>query len=96
MIASAVLPPRLLTEAMAAEYLGGLPIAAMKRVQVGRVTIAGKLRWDRFALDAWLDALRSGAPQSPPIPAEDSPDAALARFLARQQGAERLQDAPRG
>ncbi|HZR87924.1 MAG TPA: hypothetical protein VFB02_14030 [Bradyrhizobium sp.] len=49
--------PRLLTDAEAAAYLS-LPKAALARVPIGRVSIAGRIRWDRVALDAWLDGLR--------------------------------------
>lgn len=80
--------PRLLTEQAAAEYLS-IPRAAMKKVAAGRTPIAGKIRWDRVALDAWLDEQR-GVQAKSELPAnEDSPDAALQRF------SERFEDAPR-
>lgn len=46
--------PRLLTDAQAAAYLN-LPLRALARIVRGRVLICGKARWDRLALDAWLD-----------------------------------------
>jgi hypothetical protein len=79
--------PRLLTERAAAAYLS-LPVAAMKRLQAGRVTLDGKVRWDRRALDEWLDALRGARPQSANQNAS-GPDAALAQFLADTQDASR-------
>jgi hypothetical protein len=72
--------PRLLDADAAAAYLS-LPVAAVKRLAAGRVTIDGRVRWDRVALDAWLDERRGAGVQSPanenPSPAE----AALARFI---------------
>jgi hypothetical protein len=82
------LAPRLLTEQAAAEYLS-LPKAAMKLVRAGRTAIAGKVRWDRLALDAWLDEQRGVVAQLEPV-GEDTPEAALDRFLDRRD-----QDAPR-
>ncbi len=80
--------PRLLTEQAAADYLS-LPRASMKKVAAGRTTIAGRVRWDREALDAWLDEQHGTGAKMPDPPADDSPDAALLRF------AERFEDAPR-
>jgi hypothetical protein len=79
--------PRLLTEQAAADYLS-LPRTAMKQVRAGRTAIAGKVRWDRMALDAWLDEQRGVAAQLPA--ADDAPEAALDRFLSRRD-----EDAPR-
>lgn len=45
---------RLLTDEQAANYLS-LPLASMKRMAVGRVVVDGRVRWDRNAIDAWLD-----------------------------------------
>jgi len=80
--------PRLLTEQAAADYLS-LPRACMKKVAAGRTAIAGRVRWDRIALDAWLDEQRGVEAKLSPPPAEDSPDAALQRF------SERFENAPR-
>lgn len=88
----ASLPPRLLTEEQAADYLGGLPLTAVRRLNFGRVLIEGRVRFDRAALDAHLDRL-SGLACDPPPPAAagdpDDADAALARFLAVQTDAAR-------
>lgn len=46
--------PRLLTDQQAAAYLS-VPVATMKRLLTGRIIIEGRVRWDRRALDAWLD-----------------------------------------
>jgi hypothetical protein len=62
----------------AANYLS-LPVATFLRLGVGRVQVGAKIRFDRFALDRWLDEDRSNAPKSAPEE-EDSPDDALARF----------------
>ena len=80
--------PRLLTERAAAEYLS-LPLAAMKRLQAGRVVLDGRVRWDRLALDEWLDGLRGLKPQSPANQNASGADAALAQFLADSQDAAR-------
>jgi len=45
---------RLLTLDEAAAYLA-IPKAAVKRIPVHPVNVGGRLRWDRVALDAWLD-----------------------------------------
>lgn len=79
--------PRLLTERAAAAYLS-LPLAAMKRVQAGRVVLDGRVRWDRKALDDYLDALR-GATPTVANSNLSGPDAALAQFLADTQDAAR-------
>ena len=81
--------PRLLTEQAAADYLS-IPKACMKKVASGRTTIAGRVRWDRQALDAWLDEQHGVEAKMPDPPADDSPDAALQRF------SERFENAPRG
>jgi hypothetical protein len=79
--------PRLLTERAAAAYLS-LPLAAMKRVQAGRVVLDGRVRWDRKALDDYLDGLR-GAKLTVANSNLSGPDAALAQFLADTQDAAR-------
>ena len=45
---------RLMTLEDAAAYLA-IPKAAVKRLPVHPVNVGGRLRWDRNALDAWLD-----------------------------------------
>lgn len=77
------LTPRLLPEALAAAYLA-LPVASMARLTVGRVLIDGKLRWDRLALDAWLDDLRGLGVPSPANSNLTKGDQALDRWLADQ------------
>lgn len=80
--------PRLLTERALAEYLS-LPLTCARKVMAGRVMLEGRVRWDRLALDAWLDGLRGGAPQSPANTNASGPDAALAHFLADTKNAAR-------
>lgn len=80
--------PRLLTERAAAAYLS-LPLTAMKRLQAGRVVLDGRVRWDRRALDEWLDVLRGAKPQSAANANLSGPDAALAQFLADTHDAAR-------
>ena len=80
--------PRLLTERAVAEYLS-LPITAVRKVMAGRLVLEGRIRWDRQALDAWLDAMRGGAPSSVANTNLSGPDAALAQFLADTQNAAR-------
>ncbi len=71
----------------------------MRLVLVGRTLIAGKVRWDRLALDAHLDELSGIAAKSPTTAGEDDADAALERFFGRPDHSSRrssgLQD-PRG
>lgn len=79
----APIPRRLLKEDEVADYLGDIPVAEVTRQGIGRVLIGRYARYDRFAIDAWLDA-RSGlapATESMNIP-EDDAEAALARFQA--------------
>ena len=74
-------PPRLLTMTQAAAYLG-LPVSAFSGPPIEVVKSAGRRRYDRAALDAFVDAL-SGQIGPPP---EDDPQAALDRFLASPKG----------
>ncbi|KQW79757.1 helix-turn-helix domain-containing protein [Brevundimonas sp. Root1279] len=71
------IPPRLLSEDQAAEYLG-IPKAEIVRQGIGRVPFGRYVRYDRRALDAHLDALSGLASQSAN---DDTPDAAFDRFL---------------
>lgn len=80
--------PRLLDETAAAEYLS-LPIGSLRRIAHGRILIGGRPRWDRLALDAWLDALGGLAPHSRSPQADNDPEAAFDRSHPR------LADAPR-
>jgi hypothetical protein len=79
---------RLLTDRAVADYLS-LPLTCARKVMAGRVMLEGKIRWDRVALDAWLDALRGSAPHAPANANMTGPDAALAQFLAGSQDAAR-------
>jgi hypothetical protein len=83
--------PRLLDDRAAAAYLS-LPVAALKRLRQGRVIIDGRTRWDRFALDAWLDEQRgvvapSAAGRRPAN--QDDAEAALDRWTANKAHAAR-------
>jgi len=80
--------PRLLDQAAAAAYLS-LPLAAVKRLASGRVMIDGRVRWDRVALDAWLDAQRGVTTQLPANQNLSDADAALARFRQAKNRAPR-------
>ncbi len=87
--APAPIAPRLLTAREAAAYLQ-LPVKTFERLRLGRVALGAAVRYDRFALDAHLDALSGLPPQSGPTPAarapsadNDDPEAALDRFMAR-------------
>lgn len=73
--------PRLLTERALADYLS-LPVTRARQVMAGRIVLEGRVRWDRVALDAWLDGQRRDAPQLPANSNTSGPDAALAQFLA--------------
>ena len=76
---------RLLTESAAAEHLS-IPKACMKRIVRGRVLIDGRVRWDRVALDAWLDELSGMGVQSEPANCNmTEAEAALERFLSEDQ-----------
>lgn len=81
------LPPRLLTKEQAAEYLGEIPVEEFVRQGVGRVPVGRYVRYDRFAIDAWLDRVSGLIPNSATPAAakaeEDTPEAALARFKHR-------------
>lgn len=71
--------PRLLTEKEAAQYLG-LPVAAVRRLMFGHVRLGARRRYDRRALDAYLDRL-SGFEASNVTGAADA-DEELSRFIA--------------
>lgn len=51
------LPPRLLKKADAARYCGVDPAKFARVCPVQPVDLDGSRRWDRKALDAWLDSL---------------------------------------
>lgn len=75
-------------QATAAAYLC-IPLAAVRRLSAGRVRIDGRTRWDRVALDAWLDEQRNVKAQSPANENLTEADAALARFLETPRHAPR-------
>lgn len=79
--------PRLLTDAEAADYLS-LPQAAMRRIMSGRVLIDGRIRWDRRALDAWLDR-ESGLSVSDVQHERNTADEAFDEYIAGAQRAAR-------
>lgn len=79
---------RLLTERQAADYLG-VPLKSMKRLTVGRVPIDGRVRWDRYALDRWLDDMGGFGAPSPANTNQSEADAALERFLADKRHSSR-------
>lgn len=78
--------PRLLTDRALADYLS-LPICRAAKVAAGRVLVEGRIRWDRLAVDAWLDAQRGVTPPAPANTNLSGPDAALAQFLDGSQDA---------
>lgn len=78
--------PRLLTERAVAEYLS-LPVCRARKVMAGRLVLEGRVRWDRVAIDRWLDEQRGAAPDEPANQNMTGPDAALAQFLADTQNA---------
>lgn len=76
--------PRLLTEHAAAEYLS-IPVAGVRRIMAGRVTLDGRVRWDRVALDEWIDGLRGRAVPSVANQNGSTADEALAGWIADQK-----------
>ena len=80
--ARASLPSRLLTADEAADYFK-LPKKAFERLNVGRVPLGTAIRYDRCALDAYLDDLAGLARSSAAPSADNDPEAALDRFTAR-------------
>lgn len=79
---------RLLTERAVAEYLS-LPLTSARKVLAGRVVLEGRVRWDRRAIDAWLDGMRGVRTDGAANTNLTGPDAALAQFLAGSQDAAR-------
>lgn len=91
MAAAQPVASRLLTAQEAAAYCR-LPVKTFERLRLGRVALGAAIRYDRFALDAHLDALSGLTPQSGANPHgggriltadNDDPEAALDRFMAR-------------
>lgn len=71
--------PRLLTAEEAAAYFH-LSVKSFERLNVGRVPLGAAIRYDRVALDAYLDELSGLARTSPTPHANDDAEAALDRF----------------
>lgn len=80
--------PRLLTERDAAAYLS-IPVAGVRRLSAGRIVLDGRVRWDRVALDEWLDAQLARGPQSAANQNLTKADAALAGWIADEKNATR-------
>ncbi|RYG17699.1 MAG: DNA-binding protein [Caulobacteraceae bacterium] len=77
-----MMEPRLLTEKEAAAYLS-LPVTEVRKLTFGRLRMGVKVRYDRKALDANLDAMSGLAPLSAGaalIAPPDTADAAFERF----------------
>ena len=49
-------PPRLLSAEQAASYLS-IPVAAFKRLAIGWVKLGNYIRYDRYAIDQWVDSV---------------------------------------
>lgn len=79
--------PRLLTEEQAAEYLN-VPRAEINRRGIGRIRLGIRTRYDRLALDAWVDAQRSDG-STLAADEEETPEAALERIVERERHAAR-------
>jgi hypothetical protein len=78
--------PRLLTAGLVAAYLS-IPVAAAKRMTIGRTQIDGRVRWDRVAIDAHLDGTPAPGVLLAANANETEADAALERFLEAQRHA---------
>ena len=80
-----MLNPRLLDAEQAATYLGLKSRQALARVPVRPLRIGALVRWDRCALDAWLDEV-AGLGASSAVRAsartDGDPDDALKEWLA--------------
>lgn len=86
-----MIEPRILTDKQTAAYLS-LPLTDVQKLTFGRIRLGAKLRFDRRALDAHLDALSGLAPQSARAGGagpDDDAEAAFDRFT------ESRPDAPR-
>lgn len=81
-------PPRLLTEREAADYLR-LPRASMRRLLEGRLILDGRVRWDRRALDTWLDRESGIATFNVANDDRDEAESALNDWLAHKKHAPR-------
>lgn len=78
-MSAAVIAPRLLTAQEAAAYFH-LSVKSFERLNVGRVPLGAAIRYDRVALDAYLDEQSGLAKPSPTPHANDDAEAALDRF----------------
>jgi len=72
--------PRLMTLDEAAAYLN-IPKTAVKRIGVYPVNVGGRLRWDREAIDNWLDRL-SGITPPPKLDGMSAADRAYEEWAS--------------
>jgi hypothetical protein len=75
----------LLTAEEAADYCGKIPVAEFKKLGWGRTPLVRSVRYDRYAIDAKLDALSGLRPNPSPsssMEGADDAEAALDRFIA--------------
>lgn len=79
--------PRLLTLEQAAEYLN-VPRREIHRQGVGRIQLGIRVRYDRAALDAWVDE-QSGLARSLPAHEEETSEAAIDRHIEHLRHAAR-------
>lgn len=73
--------PRLIDEHQAARYLGNIPVSEVKRQAIGAVPIGRHVRYDRVALDRYLDGLAGLTSDPTTQPSQNDADAALDRFF---------------
>lgn len=76
--------PRMMRAQLLREYLDLPETAPLSCIPVQPVYIGRSQRWDRKAIDAWLDArsgLASSFPLAAPAVASDEPDVALQGWL---------------
>ena len=74
---STAVPPRLLSKAQAAQYLGLTPRGFDRWRKDGRIpnALPGTSRWDRTAIDASIDALSQlGGMRAAPMPPQPEVD----------------------
>jgi hypothetical protein len=58
--------PRLLTKEQARAYLGHIPEHQIDQLPIRPLKFGRNLRWDKKALDEWLDLERDGSAKSSP------------------------------
>jgi len=80
-----MITPRLLRAQDLRIYLALPASASLSAVPVRPIRIGRHDRWDRYAIDAWLDECSGLRPlPSAERTAQDEADAALARWVAKQ------------